>query len=322
MNAMICLLLRIFAAFAARRKKLFVFTDQESSPETLMRTESQVIDQLLNFARNYDLIRVVVMNGSRVNPNAPQDPFCDYDVVYYVTDPHHFLEDQAWILYFGNLIILQQNDFVDHGAEGYIFLMLFTDGVRIDLSFDSLSNLAYLYEDTLTVVLLDKDGLIAPLPPTSDVGYHTPRPSQKEFVDAINEVFWCSTNVAKGIWRDELPYVKFMHEAIIREALLRILAWYVALPHNWAIDSGKFGKWLKKYLPPEIWEAYIKTYAGADYQETWEALLETCRLTRKVGQELAQDLGYVYPLEDDQRTVEYLHAVRALPKEAVSFDGK
>jgi aminoglycoside 6-adenylyltransferase len=286
-----------------------------------MRTDQQVINQLLAFAHNNDLIRAVAMNGSRVNPNAPQDLFCDYDVVYYVTDPRHFLEDQAWIRYFGDLIILQQNDFVDHGAEGYIFLMLFTDGVRIDLSFDSLSNLAYLQEDTLTVVLLDKDGRIASLPPASDAGYHTPRPSQKEFADAINEVFWCSTNVAKGIWRDELPYVKFMYEAIIREQLLKILAWYAAAHHDWAINTGKFGRWLKQYLPPEIWEAYMKTCAGVDYQESWDALLEACHLTRRVGQELSQDLGYAYPLEDDRRTVKYLRTVRALPKEALSYDG-
>jgi aminoglycoside 6-adenylyltransferase len=218
------------------------------------------------------------------------------------------------------LIILQQNDFVDHGAEGYIFLMLFTDGVRIDLSFDSLSNLAYLQEDSLTAVLLDKDGRIAPLPPASDVGYHTSRPSQKEFVDAINEVFWCSTNVAKGIWRDELPYVKFMYDAIIREQLLKILAWYAAAQYDWGINTGKFGRWLRRYLPPEIWGAYGKTYTSADYQETWEALFEACRLTRRIGQELAQGLGYTYPLEDDQRTVDYLRRVRDLPKGAMSYD--
>jgi aminoglycoside 6-adenylyltransferase len=286
-----------------------------------MRTERQVIDQLLIFARNNDLIRAVVMNGSRVNPNASQDLFCDYDVVYYGPDPRHFLEDQGWIQYFGDLVILQQNDFVDHEAEGYIFLMLFKDGVRIDLSFATLSNPAYLQEDTLTAVLLDKDGRIAPLPLASDAGYHTPRPAQKEFAEAINEVFWCATNVAKGIWRDELPYVKFMYDAIIREELLKVLAWYAASQHDWGINTGKFGRWLKQYLPPEIWDAYMKTYAGAGYQETWEALFETCRLTRRIGQELAQRLGYVYPLEDDQRTVEYLYTVRALPKEAVSYDG-
>ena len=287
-----------------------------------MRTEQQVTDQLLSFAQNNDLIRAVVMNGSRVNPNAPKDLFCDYDVVYYVPNPRHFLEDQTWIRYFGDLILLQQNDEVSHGTEIFYFLMLFSDGVRIDLSFEALSNLAFPQEDTLTVVLLDKDRRISHLPPASDAGYHTPRPSQKEFADAINEVFWCSTNVAKGIWRDELPYVEFMFDAIIREALLKILAWYAALPHGWAIDTGKFGKWLKKYLPPETWDAYVKTYAGTDYQEIWEALFETCRLTRRIGQDLAQALGYAYPLEDDRRTTEYLRKVRTLPKDAVSFDGR
>lgn len=286
-----------------------------------MRTEQQVIEQLLSFARNNELIRAVVMNGSRVNPNAPKDLFCDYDVVYYVSNPRHFLENQGWIRYFGDLIILQQNNFVDHDTEGYIFLMLFSDGVRIDLSFDALSNLAYIQEDTLAAVLLDKDQRIGHLPPASDTGYHTPRPSQDEFADSVNEIFWCATNVAKGIWRDEMPYVKFMYDAIIREELLKILAWYAAARHDWAINTGKFGRWLKKYLPAEIWDAYTETYAGADYQENWEALFKACRLTRRIGQELAQALGYAYPLEDDQRTVEYLRKVHALPKEAVSYGG-
>ncbi|MEJ2597319.1 MAG: aminoglycoside 6-adenylyltransferase [Anaerolineales bacterium] len=286
-----------------------------------MRTEKQVINQLLSFAGNNDLIRAVVMNGSRVNPKAPKDLFCDYDVACYATNPYHFVENQGWIQYFGELIILQQNDEILHGSETHFFLMLFSDGVRIDLSFAALSDLAYLQEDTLTTVLLDKDGRIGHLPPASDAGYHTPKPSKKEFADAINEVFWCATNVAKGIWRDELPYMKFMYDAIIREELLKILAWYAAAQHDWGINTGKFGRWLEKYLPAEIWDKYVKTYAGADYQETWEALFEACRLTRRVGQELAQILGYAYPLEDDQRTVEYLRKVRALPKEAVSYDG-
>jgi aminoglycoside 6-adenylyltransferase len=260
-----------------------------------MRTEQQVIDQLLTFAQNNDLIRAVVMNGSRTNPNAPKDLFCDYDVIYYVTNPHPFREDQSWIRYFGDLIILQQNDEVLHDSDTPFFLMLFSDGVRIDLSFAPLSNLAYLQEDTLTAVLLDKDLHISQLPPASDSGYHTPKPSKKEFVDAVNEVFWCSTNIAKGIWRDELPYIKFMYDAIIREKLLKILAWYAASQHGWAINTGKFGRWLEKFLPPETWEAYMRTYASADYQEIWEALFEACRLTRRVGQELAQGLGYAYP---------------------------
>jgi len=285
-----------------------------------MRTEQQVTDQVLAFGRSHDMVRAVAMNGSRVDPNTPKDIFCDYDICYYVTNPRHFLEDQGWINNFGELIILQQNDDFYHGVEGFIFLMLFSDGVRIDLSFAALSELAYIAEDTLTVVLLDKDQRIAPLPPPSEAGYYTHKPSPKEFAEAVNEIFWCSNNIAKGIWRDELPYAKAMYDVVVRDPILKMLAWYAAMLHNWMLNTGYFGRRLKRYLPQEIWESYEKTYTGAGYAETWEALFEALRLVRKVGLELASNLGYEYPLEDDRRMNEYLRRVKNLPKDAVSYD--
>jgi aminoglycoside 6-adenylyltransferase len=285
-----------------------------------LRNAQQVIGQLLDFARSHDDIRAVVMNGSRTNPNAPQDFFCDYDVVYFVEDPQRYLGDQSWLASFGDLVILQQNDIDAYNEHGYIFLMLFTDGVRIDLFFNELINLRYVGDDTLTMVLMDKDGRIPTLPPSSDAGYHTQKPLPKEFAETLNEIFWCSNNMAKGIWRDELPYVKHMFDAIIRPCLLELLAWYAADLHGWAISTGKFGKWLKKFLPAGVWDAYVRTYVGASYAEMWDALFETLRLTREVGAPLAASLGYEYPAEDDRRTVAYLQHVRSLPPDAQSFD--
>jgi aminoglycoside 6-adenylyltransferase len=285
-----------------------------------VRTAQQVIGQLLDFARDHDDIRVVVMNGSRINHNAPQDLFCDYDVVYFVANPRRYLEDQDWVAYFGDLVILQQNDINGHDEQGYIFLMLFTDGVRIDLFFNALADLTYVGEDTLTAVLLDKDGRVPPLPPPSDAGYLTAKPSRKEFDETVNEILWCSNSVAKGIWRDELPYVKHLFDAIIRPCVLQVFAWYAADLHGWTINTGKFGKWLRKYLPPDVWEAYVRIYTGADYDEIWDALFETLRLVRPTGMHVAASLGYEYPRNDDRRTIEYLQRVRALPKDAVSYD--
>lgn len=285
-----------------------------------MRTEQQVLDQLLSFANARDSIRAVTMNGSRVNPNAPKDFFQDYDMVCFVTNPREFLEDQRWIAELGELVILQQNDFEEHGQAGYIFLMLFRDGVRIDLAFDPLPSLAYIGEDTLTRVLLDKDGLAPRLPPPSDAGYTPPKPTRRQFDEAVNEVFWCANNVAKGIWRSEMTYAKYMQDFIVREMLLKLLEWYAASLHGWAVSLGYKGKWLQKYLPAEVWEMVVKTYAGADYDEIWEATFAACRLARRIGKELAEELGYLYPFQDDERAMEYLQKVRALPANAVSFD--
>ncbi len=285
-----------------------------------MRKSEQIFPFLLDFANRHERIRAVVMNGSRTSPSAPKDFFRDYDIVYYCTDPSPFFSDERWKAEFGDLVILQRNEYVDHELDGVIYLMLFTDGVRIDLSFNHISNLAYLTEDSQTQVLLDKDGTIPPLPPSSDEGYIPAKPTYRQFYEAVNEVFWCSNNVAKGIWREELPYVKYMQDTWIRDALLNLLGWYAAMLHEWKIAPGKCGKYLQRYLPADVWESVVKTYPGTDYNEIWAAMFEMCHLVRLTGTALAKELEFEYPIQDDERVLAYLKHVRALPKDAQSFD--
>ncbi len=45
-----------------------------------------MFDLILDTARADERIRAVILNGSRANPNAPRDPFQDFDIVYLVTD--------------------------------------------------------------------------------------------------------------------------------------------------------------------------------------------------------------------------------------------
>lgn len=281
-----------------------------------MRDEAEVFEQVLSFAHNNDKVRAVVLNGSRVNPNVKKDAFCDYDIGCYVTDPQHFLLDQGWIDQFGELIILQQNDWTEDGASCYIFLMLFKDGVRIDLAFDPLELVDKFIADSLTLVLLDKDNLIGTLPPPSDATHRTKKPTRDEFDEVANEFWWCSTNVAKGIWREELSYAKWMYEVIVRECVIKLLSWYIGVRNDWGINPGYYGRWFKNYLPVDLWHSFRKTYAGRDYQEMWASLFEAGRLVRKIGIEVADNLGYEYPMEDDRRVSDYLKWVYELPKKA------
>jgi aminoglycoside 6-adenylyltransferase len=284
-----------------------------------MRSEKEVLDEVLNFAQTNEMVRAVLLNGSRVNPNVTKDIFCDYDVAFFVTNPDHFLIDQSWIKHFGDLIIMQQNDWSEDGVTGYIFLMLFSDGVRIDLAFDPVEHIEKLLGDSLTVVLLDKDKVIRQLPSPTDTTYLTKKPTQKEFDEVTNEFWWCSTNVAKGIWREELCYAKYMYEVIVRDCVIKMLSWYIGVNHNWSINSGLYGKWFKESLPVELWKSFEKTYAGVDYREMWDSLFEAGCLVREIGIEIADALGYDYPMEDDRRVTEYLRKVCSLPKDAEAF---
>ena len=134
-----------------------------------MRTEQEMVDLIITTARKDERVRAVVLNGSRVNPNAPKDFFQDYDVIYLVTEKESFLTDPGWIKVFGELMILQLPDEMsDPPAEGlvsYAYLMQFADGNRIDLSLFPASKVRELREDSLTLTLLDKDGILPEFDP-------------------------------------------------------------------------------------------------------------------------------------------------------------
>ena len=65
-----------------------------------MRSEQEMLELIVDTARNDERIRAVILNGSRANPNAPRDIFQDFDVVYIVTDVVSFSYDYEWIKIF------------------------------------------------------------------------------------------------------------------------------------------------------------------------------------------------------------------------------
>lgn len=285
-----------------------------------MRGENEMLDLILNIAKNDERIRAVMMNGSRANPNAPRDPFQDFDIVYFVTGVESFTRDHAWIDVFGERMILQMPDAMgDPPPEpGFTFgyLMQFMDGSRIDLTLFPVAKLPALEKDSQTIVLLDKDGILPPFPPPSDSDYLPRPPSARQFDDCCNEFWWVSAYVAKGLWRRELTYAKGTCEEYVRPQLMKMLTWYVGVRTDFSVSPGKMGKYLKRYLEPEWWALLEKTYADAGYERSWDALFAMCDLFRAAANHVAAHFGYEYPRGDDERVSAHLRHVRHLPGDA------
>jgi aminoglycoside 6-adenylyltransferase len=285
-----------------------------------MRSEREMLDLILNIARNDDRVRAVIMNGSRVNPYAPKDFFQDYDVVYIVSEKESFLADPAWIRVFGELMILQLPDDMSdppgEGKDSYGYLMQFTDGNRIDLSLFPLSKLDQLEQDSLTLTLLDKDGILPSFSPPNLSGYLPKPPTAKAYFDCTNEFWWVSPYVAKGLWRHEITYAKQMLDDYVREQLMKMLSWYVGIRTDFQKSPGKLGKYLEKYLEPELWQLMLNTYSDADYDHTWDALLTMGNLFRFIAIPVAEHFGFTYPYGDDERVTAHLRHVRNLPPDA------
>ena len=130
-----------------------------------MRSASEVINTILEFARNDYRIRVVGMEGSRTNKNAPQDGYQDYDISFLVTDIESFKESDDWLNTFGERIIMQKPEamalFPPELGSWFSYLMIFKDGVKLDLTlipFDELE--LYIGGDGLLEILMDKGWII------------------------------------------------------------------------------------------------------------------------------------------------------------------
>jgi aminoglycoside 6-adenylyltransferase len=194
--------------------------------------------------------------------------------------------------------------------------MQFADGNRIDLTLFPIAKLDRLEHDSLSLLLLDKDGLFEPFAPPSDSDYLPRPPSAQAFSDCCNEFWWVCPNVAKGLWREEISYAKYMLDQFVRDQLMNMLRWYVGVKTQFSHSPGKFGKYLRQYLEPELWDMLLKTYSDADYEHTWQALSTMCDLFRITATRVAAHYGLEYPYSDDERVSAHLQHVRSLPKDA------
>ena len=268
-----------------------------------------MVDLILEFARQDERIRVVAMNGSRANPNAPRDAFQDYDIVYVVTEMAGYLVDDAWLDYFGRRVIMQKPDamelFPPEGRTRFAYLMQFEDGNRIDLTLLPRQELEqYLKEDSIIRILLDKDRRVPALPESSDADYWIKRPTTGMFDDCCNEFWWLSTYVAKGLARNELPYA-IAHLDLMRKQLMTMLSWQVGLEKGFTFSIGKQFKYLQQHVSDAAWQQLCATWNVGSPEACEEALVGLLTLFREVSKDLAKYFGTNYP-DYDAKVSDYL----------------
>lgn len=292
-----------------------------------MRDEATMYQLFMELAEGDQRILAVYMNGSRTNVNVPKDLFQDYDIVFVVRETKSFIEDKDWICKFGNILYMQYPD--EHpDCPGdkenlYGWLMQFEDGNRIDLHVETVTHAReHIQDDTLCRVLLDKENILPEIPEATDEMYHVQKPSQEQFHACTNEFWWCSNNLAKGLWRGEIPYVQDMANMIVRKQLEKMLSWKVGIQTDFCVSVGKSAKYLYKWLDADEYKHYLDTYFGGNIEEAWEAVFIMCDLFASVSEYVSKKLGYDYHMEEAKAARGFLEHVRSLPGDAQKIYGE
>ena len=264
-----------------------------------MRTETEMLDVILKTAETLQ-VEAVAMSGSRTNPKTPKDEFQDYDVVYLVENFEELISDLSWIDQFGKRIIEQEIRL----GHRRLFLMLFEDGNRIDLT---LCPKDYIQEwidsEAGFTVLEDPEHLFEPYSPNIE-RYWTNPASALDFEKTCNEFWWVSAYVVKGICRNQVIYATDHLYGICQQELLKILAWQVASDRG-KIDIGKNYKYLFNYLPAEKEKEFSNLLDFSSLDKIIQSLFATMQLFHQEAQSLAQKMGFDYDKEVAEKMIEY-----------------
>lgn len=286
-----------------------------------MRSEKEMYDLFLNTAQQDARILAVYMNGSRTNTNVPKDIFQDYDIVYVVKETECFIEDKSWINTFGKIMYMQYPDenpnYPHDKANFYGWLMQFTDGNRIDLHVESVKHaLENITNDHLCKVLLNKEGILPDISCATDEQYWINKPGEKQFQACCNEFWWCTNNLAKGLWRKEITYVHEIADFVVRKQLEKMLSWKVGVFTDYRVSVGKAAKYMKNWLEKEDYEEYLKTYFNGNVEDAWNAVMIMCTLFEKSSLWVAEKMNYHYNVEEGTAAKDFLEHVRKLPQNA------
>ena len=127
---------------------------------------------------------------------------------------------------------------------------------------------------------------------------------------SCNNFWWCLNNVAKGIVRDELPYLMGMLNEEVRSELHDMINWHIGTQHGFDMSTGKDGKYFKRYLSPELYAQYRATYSGADYNDVWESVNTMCDLFHTLAISVAAYFGFIYKQDEEDGIREYMRLVK------------
>ncbi len=299
---------------------IYSISNQQQHSMMKMRSSSLVQSQILQFVKQEEAIRLIIQTGHRLNRNAPIDLLRDYHYRLFIKEEFlkNYLYQSNWMTDFGDIVISKKTILSD---QSYLIQIQFKDGVRLDLEFISINHLwAAIYEETLSRVILDKDGLLHSLDEPNDSAYYIQRPTGDEFNSLLNNIWWHQIEVAKALYQDEVPLVVAMYEGVLLEDIATLLSWKVGIKYEWKVDLGHKKRWLKRYLPENIYTDYIALYPTVSYNSIWDHLFFIGPFVQKIGSEIASSLGFTFDKSQGEKITQFLHRINSLPDNATDFN--
>lgn len=274
-----------------------------------------IIQKIVRWAKSENAIRVLILQGSRAG-KALVDELADYDISVFCSTSTPYTETEEWLAPIGPVWVCVKEKVSCGGQVFPTRLVIFESGIKVDFSFLSLDCLDRMIKGHLPdeynrgyQILLDKDNLTHSLPKPNYKEPRAQKPSEPEFLETIEEFWFEAYHVGIYLKREDLWSVKF-RSASMHAFLLRMIEWEAQAHNGWDQTVPPIGKRMHSWIQPSVWQELQEVFAHFDVEDSWNALLHTLTLFRRLSVDLSHQLGFDYPEALDKNISEFILKLR------------
>ena len=285
-----------------------------------MRTEREIIDSVLDFAMRNDGVRAVI----RTDLLPVRDYLFACNFIFVVNDVDAYDHD-VFAECLGDRILLFRADrnYPEMFPNAKAHLMVFRDGATIVIT--AMDRGAFLdrysggqNRDDVWIAdtyqkLLDKDDLLPMVERLEEKQTLSAAiPTEEEFAGACDEFWWVLKTFAEYALQEELPPAMYYLNVSVRGLLNRLLRWHIVLQAGGPVDMGILDANMEKLLDEDLFPLYRRTYPDADTAHIWQAYRAVAELWRRVGNDVAERLGFRYPKGVERDMLAFIQNLREL----------
>ncbi len=268
--------------------------------------------KFVKYCENNDNIRALALQGSRVYGVEKIDMFSDYDLIMIVRDIKALTNDDQWVKQFGEILIMQKpsdwfkNPYNYQSDMPFTYLVQYKNGNRLDINIFSKDNLGDLKKDKEPrKIIFKKDDYPWFVSISGENFKLVNKPSEMEFYNTVNEFYWISLYVAKGLKRNELIYTRVMYEKNFMEMLYKMISFYIGIKTDFSISTGKAYKYFKDYLTEDEYLELQELLPSGELEDIKLKLLKAIKVFKKYSEYVSVNLGY--ELEDYSEIIEFIN---------------
>ncbi len=279
-----------------------------------MRRFDDIIDNLIQWDATSDKLYAAVIVGSQARQDHHADENSDLDLMLFVDDPEEFMLSDQWVNCLGNPRVAFAEDTMAGGKEKRV---LFDGALDVDfifLSKDILSkisgngDLAFMLKRGYRIVI-DKIGVERFLPQVHQARPSYAFPTEREFLNLVNDFWFHTVWVAKKIKRGELWTAKYCVDNYMKSKLLWMTECHAHAANGSEYDTWHNGRFLEEWAEDRVVKKLPYCFAHYNKHDVKSALIATMDLFRLLAVEAAQKLRYEYPKEADEYTTNWVMAV-------------